>query len=106
MILRLGWLSKDPIRFNGGDINLYGYVVQGPINFVDPTGKSALGDARKNVRRCKKFINETLKEGTCPTAKQMNKDYECAEWEDNSGEIINPRNWFPDDKKQSDNPNP
>jgi len=33
------WSSKDPIRFNGGDSNLYGYVFQNPVNFIDPNGK-------------------------------------------------------------------
>jgi RHS repeat-associated protein len=32
------WLSKDPIRFNGGDSNLYGYVLNDPINLIDPLG--------------------------------------------------------------------
>lgn len=32
------WTSKDPIRFNGGDTNLYGYVLQDPINGIDPSG--------------------------------------------------------------------
>lgn len=32
------WLSKDPILFNGGDTNLYGYVTSDPVNFVDPSG--------------------------------------------------------------------
>gem|GEM_PF-5881247 len=32
------WLSKDPILFDGGDTNLYGYVVQDPINRIDPLG--------------------------------------------------------------------
>lgn len=35
------WLSKDPIRFEGGDTNLYGYVMNDPVNFIDPEGQSA-----------------------------------------------------------------
>ncbi|MDR0407877.1 MAG: RHS repeat-associated core domain-containing protein [Campylobacteraceae bacterium] len=35
------WMSKDPIDFDGGDSNLYGYVLGDPINFVDPTGEFA-----------------------------------------------------------------
>ena len=32
------WTSKDPIRFNGGDSNLFGYVFSDPVNFVDSSG--------------------------------------------------------------------
>ena len=32
------WTSKDPIGFNGGDSNLYGYVLNDPVNLVDPEG--------------------------------------------------------------------
>jgi RHS repeat-associated protein len=32
------WTSKDPIRFAGGDTNLYGYVGGDPINMRDPQG--------------------------------------------------------------------
>ena len=32
------WTSKDPILLGGGDSNLYGYVLNNPINFIDPTG--------------------------------------------------------------------
>jgi len=34
------WAAKDPIRFLGGDTNLYGYVVGDPINFADSNGKA------------------------------------------------------------------
>lgn len=32
------WLTKDPILFQGGDTNLYGYVANDPVNFTDSTG--------------------------------------------------------------------
>jgi len=32
------WTAKDPIGFDGGDSNLYGYVVGDPVNLVDPEG--------------------------------------------------------------------
>jgi len=38
------WTSKDPILFDGGDSNLYGYVLSDPVNGVDPEGRQ-LGEA-------------------------------------------------------------
>ena len=35
--------AKDPIRFKGGDTNLYGYVLQDPINWVDSFGFFGVG---------------------------------------------------------------
>ena len=32
------FISEDPIGFAGGDVNLYAYVGNAPINFVDPFG--------------------------------------------------------------------
>jgi len=32
------WTSKDPIGFAGADVNLYGYVLQDPVNLLDPLG--------------------------------------------------------------------
>ncbi|MEN8169442.1 MAG: RHS repeat-associated core domain-containing protein [Pseudomonadota bacterium] len=32
------WTSKDPIRFAGGDANLYGYVFSDPLNWIDIYG--------------------------------------------------------------------
>jgi len=43
------WISKDPIRFDGGDTNLYGYVMNDPVNAVDPSGLMGVGsDKRRN----------------------------------------------------------
>ena len=36
------WTSSDPISFAGGDSNLYGYVLQDPVNLIDPTGLAGL----------------------------------------------------------------
>jgi RHS repeat-associated protein len=32
------WTAKDPIRFDGGDSNLFAYVFADPINLFDPEG--------------------------------------------------------------------
>ncbi|GEM_PF-634544 len=32
------FISEDPIGFGGGDVNLYGYVQNNPVNYTDPTG--------------------------------------------------------------------
>ena len=32
------WTAKDPVLFDGDDTDLYGYVLNDPINFVDPWG--------------------------------------------------------------------
>ncbi len=37
------WTAKDPILFAGGDTNLYGYVLNDPINFIDPEGLESDG---------------------------------------------------------------
>ncbi|WP_428739425.1 RHS repeat domain-containing protein [Sulfurimonas sp.] len=48
------WTTKDPIDFNGGDSNLYGYVLGGPVNLVDPEGLSIWpwGDNDSSGKTC------------------------------------------------------
>lgn len=36
------WTAKDPIRFDGGDSNLFAYVLAAPQNLIDPDGKEPL----------------------------------------------------------------
>jgi RHS repeat-associated protein len=35
------WTVKDPILFAGGDTNLYGYIQNDPVNWIDPDGLSS-----------------------------------------------------------------
>lgn len=32
------WTNKDPLRFQGGDVNFYAYVFNEPIDGIDPSG--------------------------------------------------------------------
>lgn len=32
------WTTKDPIDFDGGQLNLYNYVNNDPVNYIDPLG--------------------------------------------------------------------
>jgi RHS repeat-associated protein len=39
------FVSEDPIGFDGGDINLYAYAANAPVDFTDPSGMSLVGNA-------------------------------------------------------------
>ena len=39
MALGVWFSAKEPIQFNGGNTNLYGYVINDPVNWVDPNGE-------------------------------------------------------------------
>jgi RHS repeat-associated protein len=36
------WMQKDPIRFGGGDENLYRYTANNTVNMIDPSGNYTL----------------------------------------------------------------
>ena len=33
------WISEDPIEFNSGDMNLYRYIFNSPLKWIDPDGE-------------------------------------------------------------------
>jgi len=43
------WLSKDRIGFAGKDTNLYAYVMNSPIDWIDPLGREILICTRKTA---------------------------------------------------------
>jgi RHS repeat-associated protein len=43
------WTAKDPIFFAGGNTDLYGYVLNDPVNAIDPLGFSAIGDIYRGI---------------------------------------------------------
>jgi len=63
------WTAKDPIRFDGGDTNLYTYVLNNPLRWIDstgfeataPTAPSGLGDlVIDGLGKCVRALSRTL----------------------------------------------
>ena len=70
------WTSKDPIDFNGKDINLYNYVLNDPVNLIDPIGLSPLKWFGK-AKGAKSAI-----EGVGEVNNAFEKRDECNKWRD------------------------
>ncbi len=54
------WTTKDPIRFEGGDSNLYAYALGDPVNLTDPSGLAPgkkFRDGRSAARDALRYIN-------------------------------------------------
>jgi RHS repeat-associated protein len=63
------WTSKDPIRFDGGSINLYGYVLSDPVNNRDGSGLAlrACSEAIKDLLAAIWTVNRRVAENAfCP----------------------------------------
>ncbi|MCP3928381.1 MAG: RHS repeat-associated core domain-containing protein [Bacteroidetes bacterium] len=45
------YISADPIGFRGGDLNLYSYVGQDPINWFDPDGLRAWNNHVNEIKQ-------------------------------------------------------
>jgi len=75
------FVTKDPIGFKGGDVNVYAYVWNNPVNFIDPIGlagwhfdydavgnrlihygKYRFNQAGELVEHCGKVINDVPKD--------------------------------------------
>jgi len=57
------FIQKDPIGFEGGDVNLYGYVGNDPVNWVDPTGLTKGGKQKVMTTRRAGGLRKAPKRG-------------------------------------------
>jgi RHS repeat-associated protein len=65
------WTAKDPIWFSGGDVDLYGYVQNNPINWIDPYGLCAWKDYWNDVAKRMQAVKPTIAERTQEMAGQV-----------------------------------
>jgi len=72
------WTAKDPIRFAGGQANLYAYVHNDPVNYVDPSG---LQERHYVDQVCRNFSAKRSPEET-KKLEEFNKRAEKARKED------------------------
>lgn len=52
------WTAKDPILFDGGDTNLYGYVLNEPVNFIDRDGLEMIMAIRGAIKKYVPWVAE------------------------------------------------
>ena len=81
------WTAKDPILFHGADTDLYGYCLNDPVNFTDPSGldryKPCEGLEGVALAVCKKYVDagcEGEKNIICCESEKM-ECFDKIEWE-------------------------
>lgn len=52
------FIQPDPLRFGGDDYNLFRYVQNNPVNWIDPTGEIKFGDFGKILDKLGDFVNK------------------------------------------------
>lgn len=57
--------QQDPIRYEGGDYNLYRYVNNNPLSFTDPAGTAALTEYGQLVKRVAGCVKKLKKFSDC-----------------------------------------
>jgi RHS repeat-associated protein len=83
------WTAKDPIDFAGGDTNLYGYVHNNPVNFLDPNGKAVVykynsATARaSNVSKINELMDRAFDENNEDPCKHQKAHYDYGAYVDN-----------------------
>ncbi len=48
------WTTKDPLLFEGGDSNLYAYVLNDPVNFIDSDGTTVFRVSQQDFKNATK----------------------------------------------------
>ncbi|MFO0730385.1 MAG: RHS repeat-associated core domain-containing protein [Nitrospiraceae bacterium] len=80
------FLGEDPLEFDSGETNLYGYVANNPINLIDPTGLTwetnatffwqwSTGLHNKDVRNYRSYDVETVEMSESPGAEKMRQAF-------------------------------
>jgi RHS repeat-associated protein len=73
------WTAKDPILFAGGDTDLYGYVLNDPVNLVDPFGLQSIhGSASSYFYGVSQFIMQNIEQGLNNVTNSINYVYDLA----------------------------